>query len=211
MELVFEVLIRPANYKRLMKSEKAFRPSTARHINSMFVAGETLALLLYIPDIICIDQQYESVCIKNGTFDRLTLAKASATAILGPTIFDSVMGRLVLGSVALRFFGVVRHWQHMLIQQTFCPIPREGLEKWIIPFDPARRLEKRRRRRLKHKKQNDEDADDDTVESSDGVSICWRKFQLIVKFHISHMHAFHVSFVSNRMMKPWALMSMTQI
>lgn len=160
LELVFEVLIRPKNYMELMTSEKAYRPSTARHINRMFIFGETLALLLYIPEIVCLSKEYDETCLAKGPAGRLLLVNASAAAVLGPTPLQSLVGRLVLGSMAFRLFGVVRHWQHMLIQQTFRPVPREGLEKWIIPFDPASRLRKLKRKK-EDKHQDDEDSDDD--------------------------------------------------
>ncbi len=163
LELVFEVLIRPKNYKELLASEKAYRPSTARYINSRYVLGESLALLLYIPELVCFGKEANDVCLPKGDAGQLLLINASISAVLGPTKIESLIGRLTMGSIAFRFFGVVRHWQHMLIQQTFRPTKREGLEKWVIPFDPERKMRKRWRKQMQNSKQDAEADDDEDV------------------------------------------------
>eukprot|EP00531_Pseudo-nitzschia_arenysensis_P017663 CAMPEP_0116121408 /NCGR_PEP_ID=MMETSP0329-20121206/3682_1 /TAXON_ID=697910 /ORGANISM="Pseudo-nitzschia arenysensis, Strain B593" /LENGTH=1270 /DNA_ID=CAMNT_0003615221 /DNA_START=74 /DNA_END=3886 /DNA_ORIENTATION=+ len=165
LELTFEVLIRPKNYHELLESEKAYRPSTARYINSRYVFGETLALVLYIPELICFRKEASDVCLAKGDAGQLLLVNASIAAVLGPTKFDSLRGRLLMGSMAFRLFGVIRRWQHMLIQQIVRPTTRQGLEKWVIPFDPGRTMRKRRRKRLK--RLQDMKEDDDTFDEED--------------------------------------------
>ena len=154
LELIFEIMIRPKDYWQLIRSDKAYKPSTARYINQLYVVGEAIALVTYIPEIVCIKNTTE-VCLGSGFFGRFTLEHASAAAVLGPTRLNSLLGRIVLGSMALRFFGVIRHWKQMLINQTFCPTKREGIEKWVIPYDPNSDLQKRRRRRRRIEKKED--------------------------------------------------------
>ena len=147
LELIFEIMIRPKDYWQLIRSDKAYRPSTARYINQLYVVGEAIALITYIPEIACINKTTD-VCLSRGFFEKFTLIQASASAVLGPTQADSLFGRIVMGSMALRFFGVIRHWKQMLINQTFRPTKREGIEKWVIPYDPNNDLQKRTRRRI---------------------------------------------------------------
>jgi hypothetical protein len=128
LELVFELMIRPSNYYQLIKSDKAFAPSTARHINNFHLFFEILALVTYIPEFRCGGDP--DSCRRGALFSRV---KASADAILGPTHSDAAWGRLVLGLSSLRFFGVIRHWKQMWINNTFHPTKREGIEKWLFP------------------------------------------------------------------------------
>jgi hypothetical protein len=151
LELIFEIMIRPSGYNQLLRSEKAYRPSTALYISPMYVVGEALALILYIPEIICLKYTTE-VCLIDGSAGTLRLVGASAKALLGPTLVDVLLGRLVVGLVALRLFGVVRHWKRMIIRQTFNPIERQGIEKWVIPYDPELRKQREKKRLLEKKK-----------------------------------------------------------
>jgi hypothetical protein len=137
IELIFEVLIRPSDYGRLVQSDKAYTPSTARYINQMYIIGEAVALATFLPEIGCL-QDSNNVCANRSFFGPVTQVTATVLAVLGPTQIKSVYGRLFMGLMALRFFGVIRHWKQMLINQTFHPTKREGLEKWVIPYDPKR-------------------------------------------------------------------------
>eukprot|EP00537_Pseudo-nitzschia_pungens_P011753 CAMPEP_0172392138 /NCGR_PEP_ID=MMETSP1061-20121228/8357_1 /TAXON_ID=37318 /ORGANISM="Pseudo-nitzschia pungens, Strain cf. pungens" /LENGTH=1303 /DNA_ID=CAMNT_0013122921 /DNA_START=516 /DNA_END=4427 /DNA_ORIENTATION=- len=169
LELLLGILIRPKNYRALVKSDKAFRHSTVRHINNIYVVGEAIALLTYLPEVICM-QQTTDVCLSHGPLARLRLSEASGTAVLGPTHWESVMGRLVLGSMAFRFFAVIRHWKQMLVNQTFYPVDRQGIEKWVIPYDPNNMMQKMLRKRRKEKQEDDDtidsDIDDEWMDSS---------------------------------------------
>ena len=137
IELIFEVLIRPSDYGRLVQSDKAYTPSTARFISQMYIIGEAVALATFIPEIGCLQDTY-NVCSNRSLFGPLNQVRATVLAVLGPSSFKSLYGRFFMGLMALRFFGVVRHWKQMLINQTFHPTKREGLEKWVIPYDPKR-------------------------------------------------------------------------
>jgi hypothetical protein len=126
LELLFEALIRPAGYMKLIESDKAFAPSTARYINRFHLIFETFGLLTFFPEFRCLLQ--EDVCNRNSLFSRV---RASTDAVLGDTHADSARGRFLLGITALRFFGVVRHWKQMWITNTFRAVKVEGIVKLI--------------------------------------------------------------------------------
>jgi hypothetical protein len=131
LELLFEVIIRPKNYSELITSDKAFAPSVARHINRFHLIFEFLALLTFIPEFNCVVNT--SVCDRRS--NNLDRVKASLDAILGSTHAEAARGRFLLSITALRFFGVVRHWKQMWINNTFRPMKREGVEKWLFRQD----------------------------------------------------------------------------
>jgi hypothetical protein len=97
----------------LIKSDKAFSPSTARHINRFHLICEVAALLMFLPQTIHVLSGKE-----NGIpfFSRETVA---LWAINGSTSAYSVLGRLSIGLTFLRTFGLVRHWKQMWINHTF--------------------------------------------------------------------------------------------
>lgn len=121
-------MIRPTNYYELIKSDKSFAPSTARYISSFHLSFEFLALLTYFPEFGCLGNR--GSCTRGALLSRV---EASAAAMLGPTHVDAAKGRLILGLSSLRFFGVIRHWKQMWINNTFHPTKREGIEKWLFP------------------------------------------------------------------------------
>jgi hypothetical protein len=130
LELLFEFLIRPKNYSELITSDKAFAPSVARHINRFHLIFEFIALLTFIPEFDCVVNT--DVCDRDAIFDRV---KASMDALLGNSRAEAARGRFILGITALRFFGVVRHWKQMWINNTFRPMKREGVSKWLFKQD----------------------------------------------------------------------------
>lgn len=113
LELIFECLIRPSNYQQLVASDKAYAPSTARHINSFHLICEFIALALFIPEFYCLGT---GVCGKRIPFSGVNSA---LNAVLGPTKGESVLGRFCIGLNSLRIFGLVRHWKIMWINRTF--------------------------------------------------------------------------------------------
>lgn len=114
LELVFEYAIRPAGYHRLIKSDKAYAPSTARHINRFHLVCEFFALLLFIPQFSCIVNP--EVC---GERAPGSLSFAALLAVLGTSKRMSSLGRFIIGLSFLRVFGLVRHWKKMWINDTF--------------------------------------------------------------------------------------------
>ena len=127
MELIFETLIRPSGYFELIESDKAYAPSTARHINRFHLVFEALGLLTFVPEFRCAIEG-DNVCNRSTTFSRV---RASTDAVLGDTHADAARGQFLLGLTALRFFGVVRHWKQMWINNTFRAVKVEGIVKLI--------------------------------------------------------------------------------
>jgi hypothetical protein len=113
IELIFEFIIRPPNYFDLMQSEKAFAPATARHINRYHLFCEVLALLLFIPQMSCV---FDNFC---GESMPLSLVQASIDAITSQSTWKAAAGRVVIGLTFLRVFGLVRHWKQMWLSHTF--------------------------------------------------------------------------------------------
>jgi hypothetical protein len=107
-----------------MESDKAFAPSTARHINTFHIFFEGLALATFLPEFWCITDQ-DGVYSGNAMFSRV---RSSLDAILGENEADILKGRFHLGLTALRFFGVVRHWKQMWINKTFHAIDTVTIE-----------------------------------------------------------------------------------
>lgn len=114
MELIFEYLIRPADYNDLIESEQAYAPSTARHINLFHLVFESIALLLFIPEFDCLTDPER--CGRSVPFSGLW---ASVHAVDGSDSSRAALGRLCLGLTSLRLFGLVRHWKQMWINNTF--------------------------------------------------------------------------------------------
>ena len=112
IELLFEFLIRPSTYLDLVVSDKAFAPTTARHINRYHLVCESLALLLYIPDVSC-------TVSKSCTSIKYIGALAPLWAITSLSAWKAAAGRFLLGLTFLRAFGLVRHWKQMWINHTF--------------------------------------------------------------------------------------------
>lgn len=110
---MFEVLLRPKNYGKLVKTERAFLPSTARHINTFHLVFEALALILFLPQIIC----NIGVACTDPIF--LSRVKAPIFALTSPVRSFSILGRLDLSLTFLRAFGLVRHWKQMWINTAF--------------------------------------------------------------------------------------------
>jgi hypothetical protein len=126
LELIFEWLIRPFNYAQLEASDKAYAPSTARHINAFHLICETIALALFIPEFDCL---ITHVC---GKRIALSGVNAALNAITGPTRAKSALGRLCIGLNALRIFALVRHWKTMWINRTFSDDSGSGGQPMLL-------------------------------------------------------------------------------
>lgn len=111
-ELLFELLIRPTDYKELIRSEKAFAPSTARNINAFHLCFESLSLLLFIPRLPCV---FWRQC---GDDIYLSNVWASVRSVSG-TRGTAAVARFCLGLSFLRAFGLFRHWKQMWINRIF--------------------------------------------------------------------------------------------
>jgi len=113
IELIFEVIIRPGGYSVLVKSEKAYFPSTARYINGFHLFAEISSLVLFAPELRCLSS---SRCGEANTY---SLLQSSVMALVGPTRTDSFVGRLYFIIIRLRIFALVRHWKKMWLNHTF--------------------------------------------------------------------------------------------
>jgi len=121
LELMFEFLIRPSGYNALIKSEKAFAPSTARYIDRIHLCAELLALVVFIPELYCSVNSHDSC----GWARNFTLQTASIRKCLGSPhmydtgVFHAILGHLIFATIRLRIFGLVRHWKIRMIGKTF--------------------------------------------------------------------------------------------
>eukprot|EP00980_Cylindrotheca_fusiformis_P021686 scaffold8529_cov137-Cylindrotheca_fusiformis.AAC.16 len=176
VELLLEILIRPKGYSHLMESDKAFAPSTARHISTFHIFFEGIALVTFIPEFWCLVDETES-CYRGQWYSRLT---ASEDAILGEDSTTVVLGRFMMGLTALRFFGVVRHWKQMWINSTFHASDQDRQARnqhpptlWTSATDSAasaptlKKSIMKRRERMKRK--TDDDVNESTEEKGDEV------------------------------------------
>jgi hypothetical protein len=114
LELTFEYLIRPPDYPDLIESDQAYAPSTARNINAFHLVFESVALILFIPELRCLFDA--NSCGQSVPWSGLW---ASVHAVDGSDSSMAAAGRLCLGLTSLRLFGLVRHWKQMWINNTF--------------------------------------------------------------------------------------------
>lgn len=106
-------MIRPSNYLSLIETDKAYAPHTARNINKFHLGFEMIALLLFVPSIICIMTDY---CEDRIWFNGV---EAAMSAVKSDNVWRAALGRLNLNLTFLRSFGLVRHWKQMWIAHTF--------------------------------------------------------------------------------------------
>lgn len=115
IEWLLELLIRPPDYYELMESDKAFSPTTARYISFFHTFFEAISLATFLPELWCIIFDDE-VCFKQSLFSR---SRSSMEAVLGHSAGAVMVGRILMGITAFRFFAVVRHWKQALINDTY--------------------------------------------------------------------------------------------
>jgi hypothetical protein len=114
LELLFEVYIRPPDYFSLIKSEKAYIQSTARHISNFHVLTELFALGLFVPEFVCLFSS--TPC---GDSNAMSLTASCIKALYGPDRLQAFFGQAFLCLVRLRLFGLVRHWEKMWVNNIF--------------------------------------------------------------------------------------------
>ena len=114
LELLMEVFIRPAGYYKLIRSEKAYLPSTVRYLNSFHLITEMISLIFFIPEFMCL------FSTKNcGDRFSFSLANSCLMSLYGPTRLQAFYGTSYICIMRLRIFGLVRHWCKMWINNTF--------------------------------------------------------------------------------------------
>jgi hypothetical protein len=124
-ELIFEVFIRPDGYRSLITSEKAYAPSTVRFINSFHLFFETISLVAFFPEFICL---WSSVytCGDRPPFSNFN---AVFMSVLGPSQLNAFYGRAYIALDRLRVFGLVRHWKKMWINNKFVAVRRKSTKR----------------------------------------------------------------------------------
>jgi hypothetical protein len=119
-------MIRPSDYNSIMRSADAYLPSTQRYISNFHVWTETIALLLFIPEFMCLF--IEQKC---GSIFPFSLTASCKRALYGPDKIDAFYGQAFLCLMRLRIFGLVRHWENMWLNNTFVRIKgKDGV--WSI-------------------------------------------------------------------------------
>jgi hypothetical protein len=116
LELISEVFIRPEGYGSLIMSDKAYTPRTARYINAFHLFFETISLVAFIPEFLCVFPGSSYTC---GARPPFSFFNGAFLAVLGPTRPKSFFGRAFMALVRLRVFGLVRHWKNMWLNNTF--------------------------------------------------------------------------------------------
>jgi hypothetical protein len=115
MELVFEVFIHPDGYFHLIRSDKAFTPTTVRYISWFHLIAEAVALGFFAPEFWCLFNA-DLVCDGRAKFSFL---RTTLMTITGSNRMEALAGRAFYACVRLRVFGLVRHWRNMWIRKNF--------------------------------------------------------------------------------------------
>lgn len=161
LELIFETAIRPKNYHELITSDKAYSPSTARHINAFHLCAEAGALLLFIPQFVCLNDHDE--CGSAIFFSGIYAANLAASA---EKYSGRLVGRIILGLSFLKVFGLVRHWKQFWLNNSFeADRNRSQLIKRVLLLGVDD--QKGKRIRIGRGKMGKDDDDDDDDESAD--------------------------------------------
>jgi hypothetical protein len=121
-----EVLLRPSGYYALIRSEKAFLPSTVRYISTFHLISEMISLFFFIPEFMCIFGS--NSCRERNPF---SLANACLMSLYGPDRLHAFYGFAFITMLRLRIFGLVRHWTNMWINNTFIRVRGEDGE-WRV-------------------------------------------------------------------------------
>jgi hypothetical protein len=115
LELIFEVFIRPDGYHKLIRSDKAFTPTTVRYISALHLLVEFFSLICFVPEFVCLFQT-QTTCDGRPVFSFL---HSTMLALTGPNRGRALAGRAFYAIMRLRVFGLVRHWKNMWINAKF--------------------------------------------------------------------------------------------
>ena len=122
MELIVEVFIRPSGYHALIRSEKAYLPSTVRYLDRFHLVTEMISLIFFAPEFLILFGYTDSA------FD---LANACLMSIFGPSRLKAFYGTAYICMLRLRIFGAVRHWTKMWINNTIVRV-RGANGEWQV-------------------------------------------------------------------------------
>lgn len=112
-----EVFIRPNGYRALIRSDRAYLPSTVRYLNTFHLVSEMISLIFFIPEFICLFGSKSC-----GDRYAFSLANACLMSLYGPDRLHAFYGTAFICILRLRIFGLVRHWTKMWINNTFVRI-----------------------------------------------------------------------------------------
>ena len=126
-ELLLEIFIRPDGYKALIKSDKAYLPSTVRYLNTFHLVSEMVSLVFFIPEFFCLFDSSKTC----GDRYSFSLANACIMSLYGPDRLHAFYGTAFLCILRLRIFGLVRHWTKMWINNTFVRVKGKNGE-WRV-------------------------------------------------------------------------------
>ena len=122
-----EVFIRPSEWGDLIRSEKAFLPSTCRYLSTFHLIAESIALIFFIPEFLCVFNSENC----GGERNNYTLGEMVIKALFGPEKLQSFYGNAYLCMIRLRIFGLVRHWTKMWLSCTFV-LEKGRNGEWLI-------------------------------------------------------------------------------
>lgn len=128
LELLFEVFIRPDGYRKLIRSDKAFTPTTVRYISGLHLFVEFISLVIFVPEFLCLFDVSDMTCDGRITFSFLN---STLLAITGPSRRQALAGRALHACVRLRVFSLVRHWKNMWINRTFLRRQKKKMEEYV--------------------------------------------------------------------------------
>ena len=126
-ELMLEVFVRPNGYRALIRSDKAYLPSTVRYLNSFHLISETISLIFFVPEFVCLFSK-DKEC---GDRFNFSLANSCLMSLYGPDRLHAFFGTSFLCILRLRIFGLVRHWTKMWINNTFVRVKGKNGE-WRV-------------------------------------------------------------------------------
>jgi hypothetical protein len=128
VELVFEVFIRPDRYRKLIRSDKAYTPTTVRYISGIHLIVEFISLAFFVPEFLCLFQP-TLTCDGRPVWGFMN---ATMLAVTGFSTSQALAGRAIYACIRLRVFGLVRHWKNMWINRTFLKHGRQGQQQLTI-------------------------------------------------------------------------------
>jgi len=127
LELMLEVFVRPHGYRALIRSDKAYLPSTVRYLNSFHLISEMISLIFFVPEFVCLFSKDR----KCGDPFNFSLANSCLMSLYGPDRLHAFFGTSFLCILRLRIFGLVRHWTKMWINNTFVRVKGKNGE-WRV-------------------------------------------------------------------------------
>ncbi len=98
LELYFEVFVRPEDYFKILKAERAYSPKTARYIDGFHLFFEFVALMFTIPDFL---PRLNSEVSNTASFEQ-----AAINASLGKTNAAFISGHLIFMLTRMRLFSL---------------------------------------------------------------------------------------------------------